>query len=113
VQSGNECIVQDVDGNEFVDFSSGLSCLNVGNSHPAVIDSVKEQLDKFTHYSQKSFYCEVAVKLAQKLCDVTPGSFEKRVFFGNSGTEAIEADQDRSVAFQKDESHSIHQRFTW
>jgi 4-aminobutyrate aminotransferase len=91
VQSGDECIVRDVDGNEFIDFSSGLSCLNVGNSHPAVIDSVKEQLDKFIHYSQKSFYYEVAVKLAQKLCDVTPGSFPKRVFFSNSGTEAVEA----------------------
>jgi len=91
VQSGKECVIRDVDGNEFIDFNSGLSCLNVGNCHPTIINSVKEQLDKFTHYSQKSFYYEITVKLAQRLCDVTPGSFKKRVFFCNSGTEAIEA----------------------
>ncbi|MEM3500829.1 MAG: aminotransferase class III-fold pyridoxal phosphate-dependent enzyme [Candidatus Bathyarchaeia archaeon] len=91
IESGRDCIVRDMDGNEYIDFNSGLSCLNVGHSHPRVVEAVKEQIDKFSHYSQKAFYYEVAVKLAEELCNLTPGSFGKRVFLSNSGTEAVEA----------------------
>jgi len=91
IDHGRDCVVRDVDGNEYLDFNSGLSCLNVGHCHPAVIESVKEQLNRFTHYSQTAFYYEVMVELAKKLCNITPGRFEKRVFFSNSGTEAVEA----------------------
>lgn len=91
IESGKDCIVRDVDGNEYLDFNAGLSCLNVGHCHPAIVRSVKDQLEKFAHYSESSFYYDLTVRLAEQLCNITPGKFEKKVFFSNSGSEATEA----------------------
>lgn len=91
VESGKGSILKDVDGNSYIDFNSGVGCLVVGASHPKVVKSIKTQSEKFLHYSLTDFYYETAVKLAEALCEITPGSFEKKVFFGNSGTEAFEA----------------------
>jgi 4-aminobutyrate aminotransferase len=91
VESGNNCIVKDVDGNEYIDFNSGLVCLNVGHNHPNVVKAIKGQCDKFLHYSNTDFYYQQSVNLAEKLLKITPGTFQKRVHFGNSGTEAVEA----------------------
>ncbi|MDH5437589.1 MAG: acetyl ornithine aminotransferase family protein [Candidatus Bathyarchaeota archaeon] len=91
IESGKGCIVKDVDGNEFIDFNSGLVCLNVGHCHPKVVDAIKKQSEKFLHYSNTDFYYRPAMNLAEKLCEVTPGRFDKRVYFGNSGAEAVEA----------------------
>ena len=91
IESGKGCIVKDVDGNEYIDFNSGLVCLNVGHCHPKVVDAIKKQSEKFLHYSNTDFYYRPAVDLAEKLCEVTPGRFDKKVYFGNSGAEAVEA----------------------
>jgi 4-aminobutyrate aminotransferase len=91
VESGKGCTVKDVDGNEYIDFNSGLACLNVGHNHPKVIEAIKRQCDRFLHYSNTDFYYNEVVALAEKLAEITPGNFEKKVYFGNSGTEAIEA----------------------
>ncbi len=91
VESGEGCIVRDVDGNEYIDFNSGLICLNVGHNHPKVIKAIKTQCDRFLHYSNTDFYYREVVNLAEKLIEITPGRFEKKVYFGNSGTEAVEA----------------------
>lgn len=91
VESGKGCIVKDVDGNEFIDFNSGLVCMNVGHSHPKVVAAVKNQCDRFLHYSNTDFYYREVVDLADRLAHITPGSPEKKIFFGNSGAEAIEA----------------------
>lgn len=91
VESGNGCIVKDVDGNEYIDFNSGLVCLNVGHNHPKVITAIKNQCDRFLHYSNTDFYYDQVVNTAERLTEITPGSFEKKVYFGNSGAEAIEA----------------------
>jgi len=91
IESGKGCIVKDVDGNEYIDFNSGLLCLNVGHNHPKVVQAIKKQCDKFLHYSNTDFYYSKVVDLAEKLSGITPGRFEKKVFFGNSGTEAVEA----------------------
>jgi 4-aminobutyrate aminotransferase len=91
VESGKGCIVKDVDGNEYIDFNSGLACLNVGHNHPKVVEAIKRQCDRFLHYSNTDFYYNEVVALAEKLTEITPGNFEKKVYFGNSGTEAIEA----------------------
>jgi len=90
VDSGNNCIVKDVDGNEYIDFNSGLACLNVGHNHPKVVKAIKSQCDKFLHYSNTDFYYQETVKLAEKLFEITPGTFQKRIHFGNSGAEAME-----------------------
>jgi 4-aminobutyrate aminotransferase len=90
VDSGNNCIVKDVDGNEYIDFNSGLACLNVGHNHPLIVEAIKGQCDKFLHYSNTDFYYQQTVNLAEKLSKITPGTFQKRIHFGNSGAEAIE-----------------------
>ena len=91
IESGEGCIVRDVDGNEYIDFNSGLVCLNVGHCHPKVVDAINSQCQKFLHYSNTDFYYKEVVNLAEKLCEITPGRFQKRVYLGNSGTEAVEA----------------------
>jgi 4-aminobutyrate aminotransferase len=91
IQSGEGCIIRDVDGNEYIDFNSGLVCLNVGHSHPKVVEAIKRQLDRFLHYSVTDFMYREVVDVAEKLVRITPGSWDKKVFFGNSGAEAIEA----------------------
>jgi 4-aminobutyrate aminotransferase len=91
IDSGKGCIVKDVDGNEFIDFNSGLVCLNVGHSHPKVVAAIKKQCDRFLHYSNTDFYYDEVIDLAGKLAEITPGDFRKKVYFGNSGAEAIEA----------------------
>ena len=91
VESGKGCIVKDVDGNEYIDFNSGVACLNVGHNHPKVVAAIKSQCDRFLHYSNTDFYYREVVSLAEELSQITPGTFEKKVFFSNSGTEAVEA----------------------
>jgi 4-aminobutyrate aminotransferase len=91
IDSAEGCIVKDVDGNEYIDFNSGLVCLNVGHRHPKVVNAIKRQCDKFLHYSNTDFYYREVVDLAKRLTEITPGQFDKKVYFGNSGTEAVEA----------------------
>jgi len=91
VESGRGCIVRDVDGNEYIDFNSGLVCLNAGHNHPKVVAAIKNQCDRFLHYSNTDFFYAEVINLAEKLGEITPGSFDKKVYFGNSGAESIEA----------------------
>jgi len=91
IESGKDCILRDVDGNEYIDFNSGLVCLNVGHGHPKVINAIKNQCDRFLHYSNTDFYYREVVDLAEKVSEIMPGKFEKKVYFGNSGAEAVEA----------------------
>lgn len=90
-ESGQGCIVKDVDGNEFIDFNSGIAVLNVGHSHPRVVAAIKTQADKLIHYSYTDFYYEPIIRMGEELTKITPGTHQKRVFFGNSGAEAVEA----------------------
>ena len=90
VESGRGYILKDVDGNEYIDFASGLLCLNVGHCHPKVVEAIKRQCDSFLHVSN-AFYSSEIVNLAEQLAKITPGEFAKKTFFGNSGSEAIEA----------------------
>jgi len=91
VDSGKGCIIRDVDGNEYIDFNSGLVCMNVGHNHPRVVAAIKNQCDRFLHYSNTDFFYKETLDIAERLVEITPGSDEKKVYFGNSGAEAIEA----------------------
>jgi 4-aminobutyrate aminotransferase len=82
--------VWDVDGKKYLDFSSFIAVANVGHANPEVLKAVKEQADKCLHNAGTDFYNEPGVKLAFELARITPGDFSKRVFFTNSGTEAVE-----------------------
>lgn len=84
-------VVEDVDGNLYIDFNSGIAVMNVGHSHPRVIEAIKRQAELFTHYSLTDFYYELAAKHASMLSELVPISGPKRVFYTNSGTESIEA----------------------
>ncbi len=91
IKSGDGCIITDVDGNKFIDMNAGLAVLNVGHRHPKVINAIKEQADKFLHYSYTDFYYDSYVNLGETLHDLVPGNFKKKFFYGNSGAEAVEA----------------------
>jgi len=88
---GRGAYVWDVDGNEFLDFTSGIAVTSTGHSHPAVVRAIQDQAAKFLHMSGSDFYYEKEILLAAKLAEIAPGKKPKKVFFCNSGAEAIEA----------------------
>ena len=91
VEKGEGNIITDVDGNQFIDMNAGLAVCNVGHAHPKVIKAIKDQTDKFIHYSYTDFYYEDYVDLGEKLHDLVPGDHKKKFFYGNSGAESVEA----------------------
>jgi 4-aminobutyrate aminotransferase len=91
IERGEGAMVTDVDGNRFLDFNAGIAVVSTGHCHPKVVRSVQDQAAKFLHMSGTDFYYENMVQLAEKLAALAPGGYERRVYFGNSGTEAMEA----------------------
>ena len=91
IKRGEGAIVEDVDGNRFLDFTAGIAVAATGHSHPSILRAIEEQASRFLHMSGTDFYYEGMVRLAEKLAAITPGAFPKRVYFGNSGAEAVEA----------------------
>jgi 4-aminobutyrate aminotransferase len=89
-KSGRGMVVEDMDGNTFYDFAAGIAVCATGHSNKKVVDAIKKQADKLIHMSGTDFYYSEQVDLAQKLAEITPGTFDKKVFFGNSGAEAVE-----------------------
>jgi 4-aminobutyrate aminotransferase / (S)-3-amino-2-methylpropionate transaminase / 5-aminovalerate transaminase len=83
-------IVEDVDGNRLIDFGSGISVTNVGNSAPRVVDAVTEQVRNFTHTCFQVTPYESYVEVCERLNELTPGDHEKRSLLVNSGAEAVE-----------------------
>jgi 4-aminobutyrate aminotransferase len=90
-ERGSGCYLTDVDGNTFLDLSAGMFVLNYGYCHPEIVKAVKEQAEKLGHVPGTDFYHPLQVELAEKLVSLTPGKFEKFVFFSNSGAESVEA----------------------
>src|SRR5271163_2837596 len=83
--------VEDVDGNEFLDFAAGIAVVSTGHCHPDVVAAIQQQAAELIHMSGTDFYYPNMVELAEKLASIAPGKEPKRVYFGNSGTEAVEA----------------------
>jgi 4-aminobutyrate aminotransferase len=83
--------VQDVDGNEFLDFTAGIAVCATGHCHPEVVEAIRKQADRLLHMSGTDFYYTSQIALAEKLATLVPGEGTKRVYFGNSGAEAVEA----------------------
>jgi 4-aminobutyrate aminotransferase len=91
---GEGAVVEDVDGNVFIDCAAGIAVTGTGHSHPDVVKAVVEQAHKFLHMSGTDFYYEPQVQLAEEMARIVPvagGTGQVRSFFGNSGTEAVEA----------------------
>lgn len=91
VESAEGNIVKDVDGNEFIDMNAGLAVCSVGHGHPKLKKAIKDQVDKFIHYSYTDFFYEAYVDLGEALSGILPIGGPVKVFYGNSGAEAIEA----------------------
>jgi len=91
VSRGEGAIVEDVDGNRFLDFNAGIAVAATGHCHPRVVEAIERQSRRLIHMSGTDFYYENMVELAEKLAALAPGGVQRRVYFGNSGTEAIEA----------------------
>lgn len=83
--------VHDVDGNVFLDFTAGIAVCATGHCHPRVIKAIKAQADLLLHMSGTDFYYRPQIVLAEKLARLAPGKGSKKVYFGNSGAEAVEA----------------------
>src|SRR6478672_6384339 len=91
IERGAGAIVEDVDGNVFLDCAAGIAVNSTGHSHPDVVKAITAQAEKFLHMSGTDFYYEPQVRLAEELNAIAPIQGGTRSFFGNSGTEAIEA----------------------
>ena len=84
-------VVTDMDGNTFLDFAAGIAVCATGHCHPRIVKVIQEQATQLIHLSGTDFYYPQLSALAQKLAEIAPGRWDKKVYFGNSGTEAIEA----------------------
>jgi 4-aminobutyrate aminotransferase len=91
VKQAQGMVVEDVDGNLFLDFMAGIAVASTGHSHPRVVQAITEQARKFLHICGSDYYYEPMVALAEKLNRLAPGASPKKVFFTNSGAETIEA----------------------
>ena len=89
-KSGRGIRVQDVDGNEFLDFAAGIAVTSTGHCHPEVVAAIQKQAAELIHISGTDFYNEPLTQLAEKLSAIAPMPGPHRIFYGNSGAEAIE-----------------------
>jgi len=90
IAGGQGAMVEDVDGNRYIDFMAGIAVSATGYNHPVVVKAVQEQAARFLHICGTDFYYDTMARLCEKLARLAPGSDKKRVFLTNSGTEATE-----------------------
>ena len=90
VARGQGAMVEDVDGNRFLDFMAGIAVASTGYGHPKVVHAVQEAAARFLHICGSDFYYESFAALCERLAQLAPGTSKKRVFLTNSGTEAVE-----------------------
>ncbi|WHX99729.1 4-aminobutyrate--2-oxoglutarate transaminase [Neobacillus sp. DY30] len=90
VKKANGSLVEDVDGNIFIDFAGAIGTLNVGHTHPRVVRALQEQASQFIHTGFNVMMYESYINLADRLCQLAPGDFNKQAAFFNSGAEAVE-----------------------
>ena len=83
--------MEDVDGNIYLDFTSGIGVVNTGHCHPRIVEAVQKQASELMHFAGTDFYYDVQTRLAKKLTEIVPGDFDKKVFYTNSGAESVEA----------------------
>jgi 4-aminobutyrate aminotransferase / (S)-3-amino-2-methylpropionate transaminase / 5-aminovalerate transaminase len=90
VKKAQGSLVEDVDGNIFIDFAGAIGTVNVGHSHPRVVRALQEQASQFIHTGFNVMMYESYINLAERLCQLAPGDFNKQTAFFNSGAEAVE-----------------------
>lgn len=87
---GEGAVLYDIDGRRFIDFAGAIGTLNVGHSHPKVVEAVKQQAEQLIHPGFNVMMYQAYIELAEKLCRLAPGAHEKKAIFLNSGAEAVE-----------------------
>ncbi|MFP7495306.1 4-aminobutyrate--2-oxoglutarate transaminase [Terribacillus saccharophilus] len=87
---GEGALLFDQDGRRFIDFAGAIGTMNVGHSHPKVVEALKNQAEAFVHPGFNVMMYASYIELAEKLCSLTPGAFDKKAIFLNSGAEAVE-----------------------
>jgi 4-aminobutyrate aminotransferase/(S)-3-amino-2-methylpropionate transaminase len=90
IASAQGAVLRDVEGQEFIDFAGGIGAMNIGHSQPKVVEAIKTQAEKMTHCCLMINPYPPAVALGEKLCQITPGKFAKKVALFNCGAEAVE-----------------------
>jgi 4-aminobutyrate aminotransferase len=90
VRRGRGCVLEDVDGNRFLDFNAGIAVVAAGHAHPEVNAAVHAQVDDVLHYCSSDFYLPAYTDVSERLARLAPMD-DPRVFLCNSGTEAVEA----------------------
>ncbi|MDO5115475.1 MAG: aminotransferase class III-fold pyridoxal phosphate-dependent enzyme [Synergistaceae bacterium] len=90
VHSGIGAVLNDADGNSYIDFSAGSASLNTGTCHPRVVEAIKKQAESLISYTTACMYEESSVELAEKLIEISPGAFKKKVAYGLSGSDSID-----------------------
>jgi len=90
-KSGRGIVVTDVDGNEFFDFSAGIAVTSTGHCHPDVVAAIQKQAGELIHMSGTDFYYESMVELGERLSKIAPMAGPHRIYYGNSGAEAVES----------------------
>lgn len=91
VAKGEGSILTDEDGNRYIDFLASASSLNLGSSHPAVTQAIRDQLDRFTQYIQAYCYNRRGIEYGERLVSVYPGGVRAKVCYGNSGSDCNDA----------------------
>src|SRR5262249_44468942 len=91
VKRGYGALLEDVDGNTFLDFNAGVAVAALGHGHPEIAEVIHKQAQEFTHISGTDYYYPHQTPLAEKLAEITPADFAKNVHYGNGGAEAMEA----------------------
>ena len=90
VKRAKGALIEDVEGNEYIDFGGGIGVVNVGHCNEKVVSAIKEQADQYLHTCFHISMYEPYIELAKQLNEITPGDFAKKTFFVNSGAEAVE-----------------------
>ena len=90
VKRGYGCRIEDVDGNEFLDFTAGIAVTSTGHCHPEVVKAIQEQATRLIHMSGTDFYYDLMPQVAARLSATAPMAGPHRLYFGSSGAEAVE-----------------------
>jgi len=113
-KSGRGIVITDVDGNEFYDFSAGIAVTSDRPCHPEVVAAMQKQAGELIHMSGTDFYYENMVTLAERLSKIAPMPGPHKIYYGNSGAEAIEcAAQAGPLSHQAAKHHCVLRRVSW
>jgi len=88
---GRGCVVEDLDGNRYLDFAAGIAVNSTGHAHPRVVAAIQAQAAELLHYSASDFYLPIYVETCERLAALAPFDGPARVYLGNSGAEVVEA----------------------